>query len=270
MSHKIKFTKMQSIGNDFMLVDDRYNNIDYIKPNIVKQLSCRNTGIGFDQLLILDNNNNNDNVFSYSILNADGSKAKQCINGMRAIAQYIFNKYNIQDAIIKNLSGKYSAIKSDLDEIKLTISKDIVKIMPWTLPINLKGQKIAPSYIDIGNMHAVICSNKIEDINLSRLAGNIYEETAHECNVSVYELVTTGKVVSRTQEIGSGETASCGSGALAIATSYFESSKQDQVIIAQQGGTQSIALRNNDYTITASATEVYTGEVNLLSYRCST
>ena len=113
MLHKIKFTKMQSLGNDFMLVDARYNNIDYINPNIVKQLSCRNTGIGFDQLLILDKNNHKGNVFSYSILNADGSGAKQCINGIRAIAKYIFNKYNLQNAIIKNLSGKYSVIKSD-------------------------------------------------------------------------------------------------------------------------------------------------------------
>ena len=75
---KIKFKKMQSNGNDFLITEDK--NILNLDP---KKLSDRKTGIGFDQLLLL---NRSEEIWKVRVFNADGSEARNCFNGLRCLA----------------------------------------------------------------------------------------------------------------------------------------------------------------------------------------
>jgi diaminopimelate epimerase len=259
MSTTINFTKMQSLGNDFMLIDNNENPGYKISEQEIKQLSCRRTGIGFDQLLTLEYLSDED-IFQFTIANADGSKAKQCINGLRSVAKYIFCKYeNLKDITIKNESGIYTVFQLESGKIISYIDKKMIK-KPTKSTIK---ENISPYSINIGNNHTVFRTRNIREIDLSNTAKIIYNNIREESNISAYEIVKPGHVKSRTLEIGSGETLACGSGAIAIAVAYAEETGINKVIVEQCGGTQNITIEKNMIAITANAATVFSGKINL-------
>ena len=91
MAKTLKFTKMHSLGNDFILVDGLSQEATFNASDI-KTLGNRYTGIGFDQLLIVEPPNSPDSDFFFRIYNADGSEAEQCGNGTRCAASFSIEK----------------------------------------------------------------------------------------------------------------------------------------------------------------------------------
>lgn len=87
----LRFTKMHGLGNDFMVLD-LVSQHAHIQPKHAKQWGDRNTGVGFDQLLIVEAPNNPDVDFRYRIFNADGSEVEQCGNGARCFARFVLDK----------------------------------------------------------------------------------------------------------------------------------------------------------------------------------
>ena len=79
---KIPFTKMHGIGNDFIIIDQLINQY-HLNSDIIKSLSHRQFGIGFDQLLIIEASSNPKAEFKYRIFNSDGNEVEQCGNGAR-------------------------------------------------------------------------------------------------------------------------------------------------------------------------------------------
>ena len=88
----INFTKMQSLGNDFVIIDQLKSTYKISKKEI-KRISDRNYGIGCDQLLIIERSNKKEIAFKYKIYNKDGSESGQCGNGAKCVARYYFDKY---------------------------------------------------------------------------------------------------------------------------------------------------------------------------------
>src|SRR5688500_12504308 len=95
----LKFTKMHGLGNDFLVIDAIHEK-PVLNPELIQKLSDRRTGVGFDQLLIIEPSFNSQFDFIYRKFNANGQEAEQCGNGARCVAHYIFseglsNKENI-------------------------------------------------------------------------------------------------------------------------------------------------------------------------------
>jgi diaminopimelate epimerase (EC 5.1.1.7) len=87
----LRFTKMHGLGNDFMVLD-LVSQHAHIQPKHAKQWGDRHTGIGFDQLLIVEAPSNPEVDFRYRIFNADGSEVEQCGNGARCFARFVLDK----------------------------------------------------------------------------------------------------------------------------------------------------------------------------------
>ena len=96
---KIPFTKMHGIGNDFIILNQLTNQYN-LNSKIIKLLSHRQFGIGFDQLLIIESSLNPKAEFKYRIFNADGDEVEQCGNGARCFYRYIKNKNLSQNSPI--------------------------------------------------------------------------------------------------------------------------------------------------------------------------
>ena len=84
----ISFAKMHGLGNDFMVIDGISQNV-YLNENQIKKLADRHTGVGFDQLLLVEPPPQPDVDFHYRIFNADGGEVGQCGNGARCLAKFV-------------------------------------------------------------------------------------------------------------------------------------------------------------------------------------
>ena len=130
----MKFTKMQGTGNDFIVIDQREKEFNLSK-SLIRKLSDRNFGIGFDQLLIIEKSDSQNADFKYRIFNADGGEVEQCGNGARCFYKYIKN-YGLSDNLtikVETLSGIISLsedseglVKVDmgLPDIRTTINRN--------------------------------------------------------------------------------------------------------------------------------------------------
>ena len=85
---RVNFSKMHGLGNDFMVVDNREGKINFVESQL-KSLADRRTGIGFDQVLVVESPSSSDVEFNYRIFNADGSEVEHCGNGARCFARFV-------------------------------------------------------------------------------------------------------------------------------------------------------------------------------------
>ena len=134
----MKFTKMQGTGNDFIVVDQRDSEFNLSK-SLIRKLSDRNFGIGFDQLLIIEKSDSHNADFKYRIFNSDGGEVEQCGNGARCFFKYIKNYRMSTNSTIKveTLSGIISLsedseglVKVDMGmpDIRTTINRHRSKL----------------------------------------------------------------------------------------------------------------------------------------------
>ncbi|MBT4885326.1 MAG: diaminopimelate epimerase [Legionellales bacterium] len=258
-SQTIEFIKIESLGNDFMIIDNKM--LINLSASKIKKLANRHTGVGFDQLLIIDQDSPHSDCH-FNIFNSDGSEAKQCINGLRAIAHHLFSKTDKAITLsISNKSGIFSATY-DNDLIEASIPTQKAKIYADNTNVNI-------SYVDFGNQHALVKVDNINTALIDKIVGAINNKNffPEGCNISIYEQKAPGKLKARTIENGSGETLACGSAAVALAFAAANNDKansKQELKIIQPGGTQSTTWQCNDYIkIKAPASIVFTGIVTL-------
>lgn len=109
------FSKMHGLGNDFMVVDCITQNV-FFSPELIRRLANRHTGVGFDQLLVVEAPYDPETDFHYRIFNADGSEVEQCGNGARCFARFVR---------MKGLTNKYSlSVSTKKGKIILSIEED--------------------------------------------------------------------------------------------------------------------------------------------------
>lgn len=103
----MKFTKMHGLGNDFVVVD-AINQRIALTPKKIRFMANRHTGIGFDQLLVVEKTSQEHADFKYRIFNADGSEVGQCGNGARCFARFVRDKKltDKDEIIVETKSGQ--------------------------------------------------------------------------------------------------------------------------------------------------------------------
>ena len=260
----MRFTKMQGTGNDFIVVDQRDKQFNLSK-SLIKKLSDRYFGIGFDQLLILEKSDSHNADFKYRIFNADGGEVEQCGNGARCFYKYIKNYGLSTNSIIKveTLSGIILLSENSEGLVRVDMGLPDIRTS-----INRHG--VNYDHILIGNPHAVInlAGNNISEEKYHDVALDIQSSWKDGINVGFMSIIDKNSIQLKVFERGSGFTMACGSGACAAAAVAISKNQlETPIAVHMDGGVVQIDWdMKNTMTLSGSAEISFEGEVNLNAY----
>ncbi|STX49400.1 Diaminopimelate epimerase [Legionella hackeliae] len=133
----IRFTKMHGLGNDFIVVDAVRQTIDF-SPTTIAELARRDTGIGFDQCLIVEPGTDSTTDFFYRIFNADGQEVGQCGNGARCLARFLLHQGLTTKKLISvaTCTTKMQLMINDDDTV--TVDMGTPKLNPADIPLSFE------------------------------------------------------------------------------------------------------------------------------------
>ena len=227
---RIQFTKMHGLGNDFMVIDGTKQTVN-LNPELISRLAQRNTGVGFDQCLLIEPSLKEDIDFNYRIFNADGQEVGQCGNGARCLALFakhygLTNKNKLR--IATNTTQMHLEINPDNS---VSVDMGIPHLNPKDIPfiaeqqasdylLTLDTQHTAHIHaISVGNPHAVLLVSNVNSAPVQSLGKQICEHPAfpEQTNVGFMQILNAEHIKLRVYERGCGETLACGSGAVAAA-----------------------------------------------------
>lgn len=261
----ISFTKMQALGNDFVVIDATQNPFP-LSPTNIQKMADRHLGIGFDQLLVLEPARAAQTDFYYRIFNADGSEVGQCGNGARCMALYIKEKgLSSHDEIIlqtSEMSMPCRVISKNRVSAQLGEPRFAPEAIPY-VATEPPSSDVPISVVNVGNPHAVIIVDDMDAVDLAELGDTLNGDKRFPkgVNVSVMQIRNPSRVDLRVFERGVGETQACGSAACAaMAVGYQQDLLDQRVIVSQTGGDLEIAWQGPD-----SAIEM-TGEAHFVFY----
>ena len=277
----LRFTKMHGLGNDFMMVDLISQQVT-LGPDLIKELSDRRFGIGFDQLLTVKPPAKPDSDFRYTIYNADGSEAEQCGNGARCFLRFVRDQGLTTKSNIR-LETSNAIIECKLErDGHITVDMGKPKLQPGKVPFVADGPQpsydlsLRPEYPDIfsisvlnvGNPHAVITVPAVDSAPVLQVGPHIerHSRFPEGVNVGFMEVVSRKKIKLRVFERGVGETNACGSGACAaVVAGRLQGVLDDTVDVQLTGGHLSVTWGGNNETIkmTGPACKVYEGRLQI-------
>lgn len=273
---KLKFTKMQGLGNDYIYINCIDKEYEKIIENVSK-LSNRNFGIGSDGVILILKSDIAD--FKMRIFNSDGTEAKMCGNGIRCVGKFLYDKgiTKKEELSIETLSG-IKKLKLDIKNNKvISVEADMGKphFKPNEIPvmgdsnkvqIQLEDEELELICVSIGNPHAVAIVNNVDNINIEKY-GLIIENNIkfpERTNVEFVEVLDNKNIKMRVWERGAKETMACGTGACAsTVVCNTEGYTSNQVTVHLKGGELNINWNkeNNHIYMIGPAVTVYEGEI---------
>lgn len=265
------FTKMHGIGNDFVVFDARAEALSF-EPETLRKIACRRTGIGCDQILVIEPSKKGDAVMR--IFNADGSEAQQCGNGTRCVASLVMDELGKDDVVIETRAGLLKChrvpggIAIDMGEPKFDWQKIPLVEERDTLHLGLTmGALRDPVALSVGNPHVVYFVDDAEAIKLEALGPKIenYFLFPERVNVNVAEVKGDNEIRLRVWERGSGITLACGTGACAtLVAAVRRELTGRKATILMDGGKLTVEWRDDNHMILAGAIETsFQGEADL-------
>lgn len=244
----LNFTKMQSLGNDFVVIDNRDGTF-LPEPDRIRRLCDRHFGIGCDQLLLVEDASAAD--FHYRIFNADGGEVNQCGNGARCFARYVHDGglTTANPLRVSTRAGEMVLELTDDGQVRVDMGPPILE--PADIPF--EAEAAAPQYeltvdsrtfrigaIGLGNPHAVLRVDDLERAPVALLGPAIEQHPRfpERANVGFMAVDRRDHIRLRVFERGAGETLACGSGACAAVVSGRQQGwLDDTVTVHLPGGT---------------------------------
>ncbi|ACO80875.1 diaminopimelate epimerase [Azotobacter vinelandii CA] len=274
----LRFTKMHGLGNDFMVID-LVTQHAHIQPKHAKQWGDRHTGIGFDQLLIVEPPSRPDVDFRYRIFNADGSEVEQCGNGARCFARFVLDKRLTVKKRIR-VETRSGVIELDVrPDGQVCVDMGPPRLEPREIPfqaenaaldyqVEVDGCEVELAALSMGNPHAVLRVENVESAPVHELGPKLehHPRFPQRVNVGFLQVVDRQHARLRVWERGAGETQACGTGACAAAVAAIRQGWMDSpVLVDLPGGRLSIAWAGPDQSVmmTGPAVRVYEGQVRL-------
>jgi len=264
---------MHGIGNDFIVINNLNDVFNENSINIPK-LANRHTGIGFDQLLIVESPERADIDFKYRIFNADGQEVQQCGNGARCFALYVYEKKltSKRKLHVETLNGVIELIINDASSVTVNMGKP--EFMPSKIPANLDNQykkylvnDTEMGILSMGNPHAVILANNIEHLEIDKTAKDIQNSGyfPEGVNVGFMQINSKSNISLRVFERGVGETQACGTGACAAVVFGVENDLlESKVRVSLPGGDLDINYeKGSEVFMTGPAVFVFEGFVEV-------
>lgn len=272
----LRFTKMHGLGNDFVVLDARMS-MPPLDATRVRAMADRHTGIGFDQLLVIEQARDPACVVAYSIRNADGSPAQQCGNGARCMGAWLHRGGAIDTGVEAKLESPAGVIGMRLlDANTVAVEMGQPEFDParipfdapaaaTTYPLDVVGEHIDIAALSMGNPHAVL---EVDDIASSRIDELGPRITAHPrfpegVNAGFAQVIDSRSIRLRVHERGAGWTLACGSGACAaVAALHRRDRVGDKVCVELPGGALQIEWNGPGHTLwmTGPAAFAYDGE----------
>ncbi len=285
----LRFTKMHGLGNDFVLLDLISQNI-HIREDQIRELGDRRTGIGFDQLLLVEPPRDPEMDFRYRIFNADGSEAEQCGNGARCFMRFLRDRGLTTKTRVK-LETNTGNIECKLEKDgRITVNMGPPALSPNQIPFLAEQagiqyeldvgaaapmhpgcqeiKKVCISAINIGNPHAVLVVPEVDTAPVRQLGPMIeqHERFPQKVNVGFMEIVSREHIKLRVHERGVGETRACGTGACAaVVAARLQGLVDDRVEVQLPGGSLCITWQgdSSDILMTGPACRVYEGRLQI-------
>ncbi|AYG47246.1 diaminopimelate epimerase [Pseudomonas sp. Leaf58] len=274
----LRFTKMHGLGNDFMVLD-LVSQHAHIQPKHAKQWGDRHTGIGFDQLLIVEAPNNPEVDFRYRIFNADGSEVEQCGNGARCFARFVLDKRLTAKKRIR-VETKSGIIELDVqNDGQISVDMGPPRFIPADIPfvaaeqalsypLEVDGQVHSIAALSMGNPHAVLRVDDVRSAPVHELGPKIenHPRFPQRVNAGFLQVIDRHRANLRVWERGAGETQACGTGACAAAVAAISQGWMDSpVSLDLPGGRLHIewAGPGKPVLMTGPAVRVYEGQVRL-------
>jgi diaminopimelate epimerase len=286
---KLKFTKMQGAGNDFVVMDGVSRGIE-ITPERARRIADRRFGVGCDQVLLVEKSQRGDADFRYRIWNADGGEVEQCGNGARCFVRFVHDKglTKKNEIRVETLSG---VIVPRLEpDGQVTVDMGAPQFDPERVPfdarglhpvlggrcwpLELPGGKANVAVLSMGNPHAV---QTVADVDSAPVTteGPLIERHPRfprRVNAGYMQVVTRTHIRLRVWERGAGETLACGTGACAaVVAGIREGLLGAAVRVDTRGGRLTIrwAGGENDPNcavwMTGPAVTVFEGEIEIES-----
>lgn len=238
----MKFTKMHGLGNDFVVIDAVTQNVR-ITASMVRRLADRKTGIGCDQVLIIEPPSAVDVDFNYRIFNCDGAEVEQCGNGARCLARFVHDRQLTGKKSIKVQTSNRVMTLNLVSKNLVAVDMGIPELDPPAIPfqasepaplydIEVNGQVQRIAAVSMGNPHAVVTVADVETAPVAELGAALesHERFPNRVNVGFMQIVDRSEIKLRVFERGVGETEACGSGACAAAVAAIQQQLVDSPV----------------------------------------
>ncbi|MHC4876129.1 MAG: diaminopimelate epimerase [Planctomycetota bacterium] len=274
----MRFTKMHGAGNDYVYV----NCFEPVElgdvPELARQISDRNFGVGGDGLvLICPSERGHARMRMY---NADGSEAEMCGNAVRCVAKFVYDhgiaaKDELQIETGRGVltlqcstaNGKVDRVRVNMDEPILT-SADIPTTLPGDppvkAPLQVGDRTLEVTCVSMGNPHAVTFVDEVNDDWVLNVGPQVEVHAAfpRKINAEFIQVLSPTETRMRVWERGSGETLACGTGACAaVVAGVLAGVNERRVTVHLRGGDLEIEwAETGEVYMTGPATEVFSGE----------
>lgn len=273
---KLRFTKMQGIGNDFVIIDARRDGFG-LRETEIRAIADRHNGVGFDQLISIEPARDPSCAFYYGIWNADGSSSGQCGNGVRCVAAWLHRDgaLAIGDTVrLESPSGPVTVRLLAADQV--TVDMGEPDFRPEHIPfqtdapadrydLDVGGEILEVGVVSMGNPHAVVV---VPDLGLPALFRHgpllsTHARFPEAANTGFVQVLDRRHLRLRVHERGSGWTLACGTGACAaMAVMRQRGEVGDSVQVDLPGGRLQIDWTGPGHTLwmTGPASFVFEGE----------
>lgn len=284
---KLKFTKMQGAGNDFVVLDGTRGSIE-LGPEQIRKLGDRRFGVGADQILVVEPSSAPGIDFGYRIFNGgSGDEVEHCGNGARCFVRYV-----VEHGLSEKRSLRVQTINSTLElrlqaDGRVTVDMGAPIFEPGRVPfdaddliagevggfamwpLDVGDQMVEVAVLSMGNPHAVQIVANIDTAPVASIGPAIecHPRFPRQVNAGFMQIVDRGHIRLRVHERGAGETLACGTGACAAVVAGVRMGRLDaRVEVDTRGGRLTIEWQGTDTSpvlMTGPAETVFEGEIEL-------
>ena len=201
----IEFTKMHGLGNDFIVIDNT-NGLFNAQASHIAELANRRTGVGFDQMLVVEAPSVSGVEFDYRIYNSDGGEVEHCGNGARCFARFVYDKGLTTSTHIKvnTLGGRIELHL--LDDGRVTVDMGIPDFEPESLPFDVlagnrtdqlkrtadgrwsmavEGHQCVFGVVSLGNPHLTMFVDDVDFDHVEKLGTTLESHARFPARVNV-------------------------------------------------------------------------------------
>ena len=281
---KLKFTKMQGAGNDYIYCstfDQEINNPEALSV----RLSDRHFGIGGDGVILVCPSDVAD--AKMRMFNLDGSEGKMCGNGIRCVGKFLYdhNMLDIKERnelTVETLSGikNLKAFTQDGEVTTLRVDMGKAELNPKNIPVKCDKQKMIGERVTIGgkeydvtcvsmgNPHCVVFVDNVDGFDLEHIGPQFENDPLfpERVNAEFIKVLNDHTIKMRVWERGSGETWACGTGACAVVVAACENGyckKGEDITVKLKGGDLIINYTDDTVYMTGEATRVFDGVIEI-------
>ena len=224
----IKAFKMDGLGNDFVIIDNRQKITNLTKDQIIK--ICDRNFVGCDQLILIETDKSVDANLKF--YNSDGGESGACGNGTRCVADLISKELNNKSVVLKTLSGNLKSkilgnniVTTEIGKAKIEWNEIPLSEKLNTNNLNIKindrnnKEYSGGTAVNVGNPHVIFFVNEIDNFDIKKIGPNIenHKIFPERCNVTIAQIINRSLIKVKVWERGAGLTKACGTAACATA-----------------------------------------------------